>query len=256
MLPVPGSYENRRGALHRLNADREDLFREELATASTFLTAKERQAYDAVPDEFSHQEVVKYFTLTPDDLAEVKKGRGRTLKLGFALRLSQLRWLGHFPDNVKGAPTLALQFLSELLGLPPEALAEYPDQGPTRWIHMERIRKHLGYREFNNASALAEGWLLSLALEHDFTRGLLDRLIEHLRREKIVRPGISNLERLITRVRDQANAQVLDIYNRQLTEDLRRALDALLRVPDRRTITPLQWLKSPPPHAKAKNLLE
>jgi len=127
MLPFPGSYENRRGALYRLNADREDLFREELATATTFFTAKERQVYDAVPDEISHRAVVQYFTLTPDELAE------------------------------------------------------YPDQGPTCWVHMERIRKHLGYREFNYASVSVAEWLLPLALEHDYAHGLLDRLVEHLR---------------------------------------------------------------------------
>jgi len=37
---------------------------------TTFLTSKEREAYDAVPDDISYREIVQYFTLTPDDLVQ------------------------------------------------------------------------------------------------------------------------------------------------------------------------------------------
>jgi hypothetical protein len=80
--------------------------------ATTFLTAKEREAYDTSPDAIAYREVVQYFTLTPDDLSEIRKGRGKALKFGFALRLCQLRWLGRFPNDVTGAPTAALEYLS------------------------------------------------------------------------------------------------------------------------------------------------
>ncbi len=224
--------------------------------ATTFLTPAERQEYDATPDETSHREVVQYFTLTPDDIAEINRCRGKALKLGFALRLCQLRWLGRFPDDAKRAPAPALQYLSEQLALPPRVLAEYPEQGRIRWVHMERARQHLQYRPFSRARDAVTAWLVPLALEHDFAGGLLDALIEHLRREKIVRPGISNLERFVTQVRDQANAQVLQIIERQLTIAQRHALDALLKVPPGKTSTPLQRLKAPPPQATAKNLLD
>jgi hypothetical protein len=52
---------------------------------------------------------------------------------------------------------------------------------------------------------------------------------------------------LVTEVRDQANAQVLKIIRQQFTEDQQHALDALLTVPEDKTISRLQWLKAPPP---------
>lgn len=223
---------------------------------TTFLTPQERQAYDTVPSEISHREVNQFFTLTPDDLAEVRKGRGKALRFGFALRLCQLRWLGFFPDQVTAAPAPALQCLSEQLHLASEVLRGYPEQGPIRWVHMTRIREHLGYREFGSLRETTTKWLLPLALEHDFARGLLDALIDHLRRAKIVRPGISRLERLVTEVRDQANAQVLKIVEEQLTEDQRRGLDALLKAPEGSGLSRFQWLKAAPPQATAKHLLE
>ncbi len=223
--------------------------------ATTFLTPDERENYDAVPEEISHREVIQHFTLTPDDQAEIKKRRGKALKLGFALRLCQLRWLGRFPNEVKSAPASALEYLSEQLGIPRQPLAKYPEQGTTRWDHMKEIRQHLGYKEFKHTQEEALEWLLSLAIEHDFARGLLDALIEHLRREKIVRPGISTLERFVTQTRAQAREQVTSTVKQQLTEAQCQALDALLEVPADQTISQLQQLKAPPPYATANRLL-
>ena len=146
---------------------------------TTFLTPKERETYDAVPKDISHRQVIQHFTLTPDDLAEIGKSRGRDLKLGFALRLCQLRWLGRFPNDVTAAPDSALQYLSEQIEILPLTLAEYPSQTSTRWVHQSRIRQHLGYREFDPANEEVTAWLLPLAHEHDYARGLLDALIDH-----------------------------------------------------------------------------
>jgi hypothetical protein len=77
--------------------------------ATTFLTPTERQEYDAVPGEISRREVVRYFTVTPDDLVEISKCRSKTLQFGFALQLCHLRWLGCFAEDVKATPAVALQ---------------------------------------------------------------------------------------------------------------------------------------------------
>ena len=57
---------------------------------TTFLTSKEREAYDAVPNDISYREVVQHFTLTPDDRAEVTKGRGQALRFGLKSHLRAL----------------------------------------------------------------------------------------------------------------------------------------------------------------------
>jgi len=117
--------------------------------------------------------------------------------------------------------------LSEQLNLSPQALSGYPEQTRTGRAHRERIREHLGYREFG-----------------------------HVREEKIVRPGISTLERLVTQVREQAKDRIQNAIGAQLNELQRQALDALLPVPSSQTVSRLQWLKASPPNATAKNLLE
>ena len=223
---------------------------------SAFLTPKEREAYDAVPDDISYRQVVQHFTITPDDLAETNLCRRKAHRFGFALQICYLRWLGRFPDNVKAAPAATLQFLSDQLDLPSEALSEYSEQTRIARIHRERICQHLGYRDFSCYHEEAAAWLLPLAREHDFARRLLDALIEHLRQEKIVRPGISTLERLVTQVRDQAQDEIQDAIEAQLSEIQQQSLDTLLQVPSGETFSRLQWLKAPPPKAMAKSLLE
>jgi hypothetical protein len=121
---------------------------------------------------------------------------------------------------------------------------------------MARIRLHLGYGEFKHHRERVAAWLLPLAHEHDFARGLLDALIEHLRREQIVRPGISTLERLVTQVRNQAQDEIQDVIGAQLSEARRHDLDALLQVSPGRSVSWLQWLKTPPPKAAARHLVE
>jgi hypothetical protein len=169
--------------------------------------------------------------------------------------LSPLAW--PLSRGCKGDfPPAALHYLCEQLDLSPQALSGYPEQKRTGRAHRERIRQHLGYREFGHVREEVTAWLLPLALEHDFAHGLLDGLIKHLREEKIVRPGISTLERLVTQVREQAKDQVQNAVGAQLGEAQRQALNTLLEVPSGQTVSRLQWLKAPPPNATAKNLLE
>lgn len=57
--------------------------------------------------EISREELIRYFTLTPADVAFVDPGRGRgpADRLGLALQLCTLPWLGFVPDDVTIAPT-------------------------------------------------------------------------------------------------------------------------------------------------------
>ena len=80
--------------------------------ATTFLTSKERQEYDSVPDELIHPEVIQYFAITPDDAAEISVCRRRAHRFGFSLQLCCLRWLGRLPDALEAVPSAAIEFLS------------------------------------------------------------------------------------------------------------------------------------------------
>ena len=65
--------------------------------------------------EISRDELFRYFTLTPADVAFVDPGAGRGPgdRLGMAVQLATLPWLGFVPDDVASAPPAAVARLAE-----------------------------------------------------------------------------------------------------------------------------------------------
>lgn len=65
--------------------------------------------------EISREELFRYFTLNPADLAFVDPGRGRGAanRLGLAVALCILPWLGFVPDRLTTAPPVAVGRLAK-----------------------------------------------------------------------------------------------------------------------------------------------
>jgi Domain of unknown function (DUF4158) len=60
--------------------------------------------------DIGKDDLIRYFTLTGADVAFVDPGRGRGPgdRLGFAVQLCTLPWLGFVPDEVTAAPPVAV----------------------------------------------------------------------------------------------------------------------------------------------------
>lgn len=69
--------------------------------------------------EIGREELFRFFTLAPADVAFVDPGRGRgpADRLGLAVTLCTLPWLGFVPDDVGAAPAVAVARLAGQLGL-------------------------------------------------------------------------------------------------------------------------------------------
>jgi hypothetical protein len=86
-------------------------------------------------------------------------------------------------------------------------------------------------------------WLLARALEHDKPTLLLQLACEKLYRERIVRPGVTRLERFVATAREQAHEETFRQLTPLLTDERKTLLDGLLQ-PDATTgRTPLSWLR-------------
>ena len=74
--------------------------------------------------EIGREELFRFFTLTPADVAFVDPGRGRgpADRLGLAVTLCTLPWLGFVPDDVGAAPAVAVARLAGQLGVDPGVL--------------------------------------------------------------------------------------------------------------------------------------
>jgi hypothetical protein len=77
--------------------------------------------------DIGREELIRFFTLTTADVAFIDPGRGRgpVDRLGLAVQLCTLPWLGFVPDDVLAAPPVAVARIAEALGLAAQDLADY-----------------------------------------------------------------------------------------------------------------------------------
>ena len=77
-------------------------------------TPQERKRLDAFPSEIAEADLIRYFTLSHSDLDLVRRQRGDQNRIGFALQLCALRYMGFCPDDLEIVPTTALAFVADL----------------------------------------------------------------------------------------------------------------------------------------------
>jgi Domain of unknown function (DUF4158) len=120
--------------------------------------------------DISRDDLIRHFTLTQSDAAFVDPGRGRgpADRLGLAVQLCTLPWLGFVPDEVLSAPQVAVARLAAWLGLDPEAIEGYGHRTHTRSDHLLLVAKYLGWK-----SAPAGGGEMK-----ELEQFLLDRAME------------------------------------------------------------------------------
>jgi hypothetical protein len=86
-------------------------------------------------------------------------------------------------------------------------------------------------------------WLVERALEHDKPSLLLQLACDEFHRERIVRPGLTRLERLVATARQQAHEETFRRLGALLTVERHTWLDSLLRPDPETGHTMLQWLR-------------
>jgi hypothetical protein len=98
--------------------------------------------------EIGRDELFRFSTLTPADLAFVDPGRGRgpADRLGLAVAVCSLPWLGFVPDEVAAAAGAAVVRLAEQLRVDPDAIGSYGRRAKTRTEHLRLAAQYLGWR--------------------------------------------------------------------------------------------------------------
>ena len=164
-----------------------------------FLTAADRTRLNGFPEQIPHEDLSAFFLLSEADHGAINQHREAHTRLGFALQLCALRYVGFAPDELQTAPAAAVEYVAQQLGVAPQALAAYGTRRPTRTTHFQQVQTHLHFRLATPLDFYAlQTWLGERALEHDKPTLLLQLACDKLRREHIVRPGLTRLERLPT----------------------------------------------------------
>src|SRR5436189_6174025 len=92
-----------------------------------FLTDAQEQAYGHFVGPPSNQQLSRYFHLDDADRERVNLRRGAHNKLGFALQLTGVRFLGTFLAEPTAVPSNAVAYVAVQLGIRDVAcLTDYP----------------------------------------------------------------------------------------------------------------------------------
>ena len=87
-----------------------------------FLSAQDRQQFNNFPAVIEDSDLVTYFWLTPADQEQLLSVRQDSNRLGFALLLCALRYLGFFPHDLHSASANAVGYLAQQLNSDPTVL--------------------------------------------------------------------------------------------------------------------------------------
>ena len=196
---------------------------------SPFLTPKERVRLTCFPDTIPQWDLITYFTLTAHDGSLIDTYQGDTNRLGVALQLCAVRYLGFCPADLHTASSDVTTFLASQLQVDPKALHDYGTRRMTRSTHFNAVLHHLGFRRVppdDHAPIIA--WLTERALEHDKPTLLFQMICERLKQQQMIRPAVTTVERWVVTARMQAHHASLNRLQPLLTPERMTLLDSLL----------------------------
>ena len=211
-----------------------------------FLSETERLRLNSFPSDLSNEDLIGFFTLSPNDLHQIPANADAANRLGFAVQLVLLRFLGfHLPELTAAVPDKVVDFVAAQINVAPERLDFYGKREQTRSDHQRRIEKYLGYRSATpDDLQFSTEWLTTRSLEHDRPILLLQLLGEHLQNERLVRPGLTILEKMVGTARENAEREIHRRLTPLLDEFRTRELDKLLKSLEPHRPSPLAWLRS------------
>jgi Domain of unknown function (DUF4158) len=100
--------------------------------------------------EPSADHLARYFHFDDTDKAFIRSRRGDHMRLGVAVQLGAVRFLGTFIDDLTEAPTRVQSFVGKQIGIKPEDKIAAYQASQWRWRHEIEIRERYGYQAFTD----------------------------------------------------------------------------------------------------------
>lgn len=197
-----------------------------------FLSAAQRERYGRYPDTLSGDELARHFHLDDDDREWIATKRRDSNRLGYALQLTTVRFLGTFLEDPSTVPGVVLHTLSAQLGIADVNCVLGYRENEQRWRHTTEIRARYSYREFVDRGVRFRlgRWLCSLCWTGtDRPGALFDRATGWLVGHKVLLPGVTVLERFVAEVRSRMESRLWWLLARGVTDAQRQRLDDLLK---------------------------
>ena len=101
----------------------------------SFLTEQQERRYARFDGEPTPDQLARYFHLDDTDKAFIRSRRGDHMRLGLAVQLGAVRYLGTFVDDLTGVPPLVPAFVGQQIGVAPGTHIASYQSSQWRWQH-------------------------------------------------------------------------------------------------------------------------
>ncbi len=209
------------------------------------LTASQRAEWERFPEEIDEASLSAFFSFADDELELIAGHRDIHGRFAIAVSVGALRWLGFVPAALEELPEPAAALIASQLDIALSSIqSDRLNAGrDARAEHIAQAVKISAFKPCRDADLDAlRAWLADRALGHDGPLALLRSAVDRLRRDGLVRPGLTVLERIVAEARGDAEQEIHRRLTPLLTPGLQDGLDELLAVGAGATAAPVKQL--------------
>lgn len=222
-----------------------------------FLTTEQKAKYGQFTNEPTAEQLATYFFFDDTDKNIIYKHRGNHNRLGFAIQLGTVRFLGVLLSDIKLVPVSVVEYVSQQLKIDDFNLDKYYT-GESRWNHNSEIRQVYEYHDFTEHPYYFYfiRWLYNNAwLTSERPSIFFEHSIAKCRKEKILLPGITVMERLISQIRERVKIRLWKKLTALPNDNQHKQLEDLLTTDNKTNRSVLEKLRQPSTDASLTGFL-
>jgi TnpA family transposase len=206
-------------------------------------SAAQREALLSL-DKLSQDEFQRYFSFSRSDVKFVLSHRGVENRLGIGLQLCLARYPGISLNLVDKVSNSLIGYVAAQLKISTIDLDNYLSKKNTPLVHLKEICRQYNYSLYSSKAADYLNNILTEAIqENNDELFLINLVIYRLREQHILLPEFSEIERLISTIRQNHEKYLYKKIVELLSVDQKERLDSLLVVNLDTKKSKLAWLQ-------------